>query len=361
MLLTSPARALIYTGLVDESGDDPVNLRSIKSWLPGISARIEKYLNRRLHIEEYTEYFDSNETQIEYVTANGGPIIHINKVEASSMGLYTGEEYLVVNYYPSLYGQAISLNYPVVRWRKGLRAIYTGGYARHGTQSTYAVTSMAGTWVVGYYVTNAAGAMGTVTSFSAANNNIVIDNLYGIFEVGDTLLQYDSEFAIGSSTGTTAVITAAGDTDLTKITMAIKSSSGTWTAGKYVAGATSGCIGLITAVGATYITCTWVYTGGQSTFFSIGETLTEQDSTSAVGASDGTAVSTAFVSRALCEAYPEITTACEIELRFMLKHQYDLEATGTYKDQTTRRPDLVKYELQPETIAMLSSHRRYFV
>jgi hypothetical protein len=361
MLLTSPARAMMYTGLIDESGDDPVNLRSIKSWLPGISSRIEQYCNRQFEIKERTEYWDAIADQVEYTTICGGPICHVNKVEASSMGLYTGEEYLIINYYTSRFGQAISLNYPVMRWRKGLRAIYTGGYARHGTQSTFAITSSTGTWAVGNYVVGGTSlACGTVTAVSASSNYITIDNLYGIFTVGETLTARDSEFTVGSATGT-AVITAASDSDLTKITMAINTSAGAWTAGKYVKGTSSGCIGVITDVGATYVTCTWYYAGVQSNFFTVGETLVEQDSSSAVGTSTGTAVMTAFVNRSLAEAFPEITTACEIELRFMQKHSHDYENLGTTKESTSRRPDLYKYVLQPETISMLAPHYRYFL
>jgi len=358
MLLSGPERALIYTGLIDESGEDPVNLRSIKSWLPAISSRIEQYLNRRLHIEEYTEYWDSTDGQKEYFLAYGAPIRHINSVMASSMGLYTGEEYLVTDYFPSRFGHALSLSYPVTPWRKGLRATYTGGYAYHGTQSTYAVTSVSGTWAAGKYVSSSSGAMGLVVSVSGTDNYAVIDNLYGVFQVGDLLREQDSEFSTGAATGL-ATITVSSEKNSNEINFAVNNVSGTWTVGKYVKGITSGCVGQIVAVGTTYITCTWYYFGSSSNFFVAGESIQEQDDFQNVGQSDGTATITAFVQRALCEAYPEITTACEIELRYMLKHQYDLENQGTYKEQTSRRPDKWVYQLQPEAIALLSPHCRY--
>lgn len=371
MLLSSPTRALMYTGLIDEVGEDPVNMRAIQSWLPVISSRIEQYLNRRLHIEQYTEYWDAREDMIEYTVTQGVPIISINSVHASAMGLYTGEEYLIINYYPSRFGTAISLSYPVSRWRKGLRAIYTGGYAYNGTQSTYAVGTITGTWTRDKYVTSGStGAMGIIRSpMIVASPTLVIDTtknyfsievLYGNFNVGDTLTEQDSEFSVGASDGS-AVITASSEKVYSDITLAVNTVAGAWTVGKYVKGQTSGCIGTIVAVGTEYITCSWTYIGGTMGYFQVGETILEQDSSTAVGTSTGSAVITAFVQRAICEAYPEITTACEMELRYLIKHQWDLENTGTQKEMTSRRPDKWHYELQPEAIALLQPHTRLFI
>jgi hypothetical protein len=349
-----------YTELVDAAGDNPDNMRRVASWLPTISQRIEEYLNRRLHIEQYTEYWDSREDMIEYLVL-GAPIIQINSVCASSMGLYTGEEYLIINYYISRFGSAISLNYPVTRWRKGLRAIYTGGYAYHGTQSTFAIGTVTGTWSVGSYVsTNSQSAMGKVSGFSAAGNYMIIDNLWGIFNVGDSLVEQDTLYTAGTSDGT-AIITASSEKDYTQINFAINNVAGIWAAGKYCAGLTSGCVGIITAVGATYITVTYYYYGSAQTPFIVGESIRQQDDYLNVGTSTGAAVITAKVQRSIAEAYPEIAAAAEMELRYMVKHQFDFENQGTYKEQTSRRPDKWSYQLQPESIALLQAHRRYLL
>jgi hypothetical protein len=271
------------------------------------------------------------------------------------MGLYTGEEYLVINYYPSRFGQFIALSYPVYQWRKGLRAIYTGGLAYNGTKSIYAITSTSGILELGKYVLGAkSGAVGIITT--VATKHIEIDNLYGKFLAGETVTMQDTEFAIGTSSASTT-LTATSEDD-TEIVFASNITS-TFTVGKYVKGLTSGCLGVITATdNNSYLKCNWIYNGVAQKNFIIGETITQTDTIGGTTSST-TLVIDAIAQRALCESHPDITRACEIELRYMIKHQYDFENQSTMKDQTSRRPDLVKYELQPETIALLSSYKRY--
>jgi len=359
MLLSSADRIMQYCGFIDAAGDDPKNRRNINAWLPAISTRIEKFLNRKLHIEQYTEYWDSREDVIEYLV-QAAPVIQINSVMASSMGLYTGEEYLIINYYPSRFGHAISLNYPVTRWRKGLRAIYTGGMAYHGTQSVFGIGSSSGSWAVGKFATTSGGYCAKVVAVDTSKNFIKLDNLYGLPQIGDILIEQDSEFVKGSSTGL-ATITDASDEDYTKIHFALNSVVGTFTVGKYVKGLSSGCVGQIVAVGSNCISVQWYYFGSASNFFIEGEAIQEQDDYLNIGTSDASAILTAFIARALCEVAPQIVTACEIEMRYVMKHQFDFENQGTYKEQTSRRPDKFDYVLQPETIALLDPYRRYLI
>jgi hypothetical protein len=360
MLLTSAERLMQYTELVDQAGDAPVKLRDMKMWLTGTSARIESYLNRQLHIEQRTDYFDSYETQIEY-TPLATPILQINSVYASAMGLYQGEEYSVINFYGSRFNQALSLAYPVLRWRKGLRLKYLAGYAYEPTKSTYAVQGLTTEWFVDKWIVGAtSGAAGVIVAFDDQDwpKWITIDVRYGKFVEGELLTAQATEFAVGDQTATATLLCANDDN--TTMTFGINSSTGTFTAGKWLVGATSGSTVLIMATDSTtYITVQYQGIGVEKAYFTAGETLQQWDSSVARGTSTVTAVYAKDIRRALCEAYPEITLACELEICYLHKHKYDFENQGTYKEQTSRRPDKFIYQLQPEAIALLKPYRRY--
>jgi hypothetical protein len=82
---------------------------------------------------------------------------------------------------------------------KKLKIEYTGGLATHGTRSTFIVATTTGTWHTGVYVIGSNSyACGIVRTASATS--LTVEVLYGTFEIGETLTEYDTESAIGSST-----------------------------------------------------------------------------------------------------------------------------------------------------------------
>jgi hypothetical protein len=357
MLLSSNARVMQYAGLIDAAGDNPDNSLFINVWLPVVSKRIEQYLNRQLHIEQRTEFFDSIENQIEYYP-RATPIICSNSVYASSMGMYNGEEYAVINWYTGRYNESFELNYPVLRWRKGLRYIYYGGMAYSGTQSNFPISGITNSFTVDKYVIGSlSGACGKIVA--SDSYTITIDNYYGVFVASDVLIQYEDKYGlVPSVSGGSATITFANNQP-ENVCLSISSNSGAWAVGKYCKGNTSGAIGLIIRTdNSTYIDLSMQSIGTETNFFSQGETLSQYDSSSTISTTTAGSILNTFINSALCESFPEITTACEIELRYMVKHQYDMENQSTMKEQTSRRPDLVKYVLQPESIALLENYKR---
>lgn len=64
---------------------------------------------------------------------------------------------------------------------------------------------------------------------------------------------------------------------------------------------------------------------------------------------------------AICEAYPEITTAAEIEVRYRWKHKFDFENSSTNKDGTSQRAERTTHGLRPETLATLNPYKNYYV
>lgn len=68
-----------------------------------------------------------------------------------------------------------------------------------------------------------------------------------------------------------------------------------------------------------------------------------------------------ILTQSLSELAPDLERACEIETRYMAKHQFDFENVSTMDDQTTRRQGTVyqtPYVFQPETLAILGRYRR---
>jgi hypothetical protein len=142
-------------------------------------------------------------------------------------------------------------------------------------------------------------------------------------------------------------------------TFTISTSAGTWHVNKYVTGGTSRAMGYVRTASSTSIVVEVLYG-----VFVAGETLTEMDSESDTGASDAVATLTTKAATALCEAYPEITLATEMQIRFMWKHKLDFENTTITKDgQTLRQTPSISAEfpIRQEVAAMLNNYRRLVV
>ncbi len=282
MLLSSMNRLRKYIG----GADNPItnttaNNAELMMWLTTVSALIEQYLDRNIHIESRTEYFNTTFKR-ERFFVSAFPIVSITDIYEDMQNLFNGTESVVdtTRYYPGRDGEAVYFLYPLgYESKKNLRVRYIGGMAYDPVQSIFTITKT-GSWTVNNYVTgSSSGAVGILIADNTAS--FTIEVLYGVFSVGEVI---------------TSQTTEGG--------------------------------GNISNVSATITACT---------------------------------------QRALCEAYPTIVTACEMEVRYNWKHKMDYELSGTQKDSTNRSGDhIVKGavridNLRPETLTMLNPFRRYAI
>ena len=279
MLLTSFERIRRY--LADEGGDNLSSSvqtkRDLSVWMPSVSNKIENYLNRELLIKARTEYFDINYADLQF-WINAPPVTTLTTVKIDSSGQFDGGESTLVSgsdYYLSNKNDAIVLSNPEsYTGFRNVQIIYTGGLAYHGTRSTFVIVTAGGSWTAGKYMVGSSSlAVGLI--ITASNTAPVVEILYGVFEVAETLTEYTSEDQ-SDATGITATLTS--------------------------------------------------------------KTIT-----------------------ALCESYPAIVEACEMEIRYLRKYKDSYENTGITKDGTTVRRDSrekKRLRLQPEVIDMIDPFRR---
>lgn len=186
MLLTSYRRILFALGGKDILTNNFQNKRNFANWIPAISARIENFINRFTELTSHTEYFDSLENSFEYFV-KGYPITALTSVKSDSTGEFNGSESSESNYFIGKNQNSVGLAVSLVPAIRGLQIIYTGGLAAHGTQSTFELTNEGSTpFVADKYVEGQDSlAMGYVISKSSST--IVIEVLYGIFQVGEQI------------------------------------------------------------------------------------------------------------------------------------------------------------------------------
>lgn len=281
MDFTSTNRLLRYLPGQREAAltNDGVGRRDLLIWIPAVSAMVEGYLNRTVQTAAQTEYFDIGYGQVEY-WVKAAPITTLTSVYVDPTGEYDGGESEVTDCIIATDSRSVILPSTFDgTYRKGLRIIYTGGLAAHGTRSTFAISTSAGTWHADkYMVGSTSGAVGIVVTASATAP--VVEVLYGVFVAGETLTEYDTETSQGSS--------------------------------------------------------------------------------------DAVATLTSKTATALCEAYPEVTLATEMQIRFMAKHKNDFENSSSQRDGTSTRDNVgtayvAQSTLRPEVQAMLSNLRRITV
>lgn len=129
----------------------------------------------------------------------------------------------------------------------------------------------------------------------------------------------------------------------------------------WIVGQDSEAVGLVKSVdddGITMEILSGIFQDNEDVNVFTNETNYNADTIAFSGTMNG------VVSRALCESFPEIVRATEIEIRFMDKHKFDFENTATIQGQTMRRQTskwTTQYELQPETTALLEKHKRTFI
>jgi len=182
--------------------------REVTNWITSISKQVESWLNRDLKINDYTEYFDTKYNKVRYWIKNA-PIITLTSVYEDSSGEWSGSESEIDSddVYVGADNRSIVVGYPLSHLTpKGLRVIYNGGLAYHGTQSRFAIVSAA-TFTAGKYVLGlSSGALGIVRG-TPTTASADVENLFGIFEAAETLTEYTDE-AHTSATAVTAVISS---------------------------------------------------------------------------------------------------------------------------------------------------------
>lgn len=179
-----------------------------------------------------------------------------------------------------------------------------------------------------------------------------------VIGVEDRSIIYPFGFGWTARRSVRLIYTAGLAYDGVKSTYAITISSGSFATGTYCIGESSGAVGLITTGGATSIIVEVLY--GK---FLAGETLHSHTTEAATESESGVAVLDTKTREALCESYPEITTACEIQTRYMWHNKMGFENIGTQQNgESTRRGVSSDFEfLQPEAIAMLQMLSRKVV
>jgi len=127
---------------------------------------------------------------------------------------------------------------------------------------------------------------------------------------------------------------------------------GTMTVGNYIKGENSESWGIIKAISSTSITIE-VLAG----YFENEEVLTEYTSLTGTAGSKTVQIDS-VTSRCLAEEYPDIVTACEMQVAYMTKHHEngDFDTNGTDKEGVSYRRNSNKpYNLEPE-VRMLLDH-----
>jgi hypothetical protein len=204
MLLSSYQRLLRYCGGDNVLTDNQVNRMQLMTWLASVSTSIEHWLNRGIQLQTaFVEYFDvrfhNNEYYPYYI-----PVTNIESVYVDFLGMWTGGQSQLsdISYHAGVNGNSLVLIFArPFETKKGLQLTYDGGLASDATQSIYACT-FTGTWTPGTFVYGtSSGSVGILMS-TDNSTKMTVSVLYGIFQVGETLAQWDTEMGIGTSTAT---------------------------------------------------------------------------------------------------------------------------------------------------------------
>lgn len=192
----------------------------IQSWIHAISRKIEKFLGRELMIEAHTEYFDVGYEQRVF-WPKSYPVTTLTSVYSDISGEWEGDEVEESDPYIGVDAKSIVLQTALpFTGSRVLRAIYTGGMAYNGVQSTFSCTmDDTDTFTVGkFLIGGTSGALGIVRTVTADGggtgiDTVVVENLYGVFESDETLTEYTyaddvaDASAGASATGATGTLT----------------------------------------------------------------------------------------------------------------------------------------------------------
>jgi len=209
MRLTSYNRILLALGDGENALTDTVgHRRRFLSTIHSISNRVEQFLNRNLELKSYTEFRDALPLTVEYFLQSQ-PVTTVASVHQDSTGLYDGSEVAETLFYINKDSDGVVLDSPVTPAKRGLRFIYTGGLAVHGTHSTYKLVGTPSTlFVVGKYVRGKDSlAVGLVVS--NVTDVLVIEVLYGVYEIGEVVEGFDDESGGTAISGMTETLLSA--------------------------------------------------------------------------------------------------------------------------------------------------------
>ena len=128
------------------------------------------------------------------------------------------------------------------------------------------------------------------------------------------------------------------------------------TVGYYMSGSSSSAIGLVKAwvAGTTSLTLEVLY--GE---FETDETLTEYTTEGLTTASGVSGTLDSKTRTALCEAYPDLVQAVEVQCSYMYRLRNGYEQAGVTRNGDNIRDYTRPGGLQPETQALLTPYRRY--
>ncbi len=200
MILTSPRRMLLHQA---GSGQDPLtdnlaNRRMLVSWIAAVSNQIENHMNRTLLIGDEVEYFDVLFGKTEYFVKRV-PVISVSKVEIDPLGMWDAANLpaqLPYNH-PGAGDRSVCIQHPLLfpsPAKKAIRITYNGGMANSSVISGYTMTQVTSAYAAGQYIFGqSSGSVGLVVSYTALTKLLVIENYYGQFQTGETILAYDDE------------------------------------------------------------------------------------------------------------------------------------------------------------------------
>lgn len=233
MYLTSLARVKVALGIANDTEDGTL-LRLIAT----ASNRIAKWLKREnaLQLTSRTEYHSPSAGQATLQLA-AYPISSVTSVYTDSAGAWDGSQVLVAStdYIISEDGRRLIFingipfsnparpNSQFTTFPKSVRVIYSGGLAAHGTDSTWVKsTDSGGTLTVGNYIQGETSqALGVIKARGATS--ITYECLYGVFEAGETITEYESiDITSGgycepkAATGVSATLTSASSVSLSE-------------------------------------------------------------------------------------------------------------------------------------------------
>jgi hypothetical protein len=181
------------------------------SLLVAVSRNIEEYLKREIELRSRTEYFDSEAQQRIYFT-KAFPISSVTHLWTTVTGKFTGEEVEETDLHLGIDSRYVVLRRNVGQYLRSVKIEYIGGLAADAVNSTFTLTSVgSAAFEEGQYVRGSKSrAVGKVVS-NDPSTSIIIENIYGVFRVGDNLTAYIKEDLSGNAVNNTGGTISAID------------------------------------------------------------------------------------------------------------------------------------------------------
>lgn len=198
MQLTNINRMLRYiAGNNDQVVSDYKVERNLQQFISSTSKNIVNWLNREVELKERAEYKSISYRQTCF-SLDAYPVTSISSVYIDSTGLFDGDNESELDsdsYTVNDYSDKLIID-QTMYWehKRGLRVTYTGGLASTCARSTYSITGTTGLTSISsglYCFGDDSGAVSTV--YSSDSDTLVIDNLYGVYETGETVTMYMDE------------------------------------------------------------------------------------------------------------------------------------------------------------------------